>query len=108
MVQACLETVPGWTFAHAVSGLDAIERLTLGTFELAVLDLQMPDVGGLEVLEFVRAQDRLRTLPILVVTSLADTDTKARVIRAGATSFLSKPFLPAMLLTEVRRLLGAQ
>jgi two-component system chemotaxis response regulator CheY len=58
------------------------------------------------VVEFVRSQDQLRTLPILIVTTRGDDDSKRRVLEAGASSFLPKPFAPLQILEEVRRLLG--
>ena len=105
MVAACLRPLGAVTFEFAGSGLEAIERLALAGFDLVVLDLNMPDVGGLEVIEFVRAQDRLRTLPILIVTTRGDDESRARVLQAGASGFLAKPFAPAQILDEVRRLL---
>jgi len=105
MVAACLRPLGDVAFEFAGTGLEAIERLALAGFDLVVLDLNMPDVGGLEVLEFVRAQDRLRALPILVVTTRGDDDSRARVVDAGASGFLAKPFAPHQILDEARRLL---
>lgn len=105
MVAACLRPLGAVTFEFAGSGLEAIERLALASFDMMVLDLNMPDVGGIEVIEFVRAQDRLRTLPILIVTTRGDDDSRGQVMAAGASSFLAKPFIPAEILAEVRRLL---
>jgi len=105
MVAACLRPLGAVTFEFAGSGLEAIERLALAGFDLVVLDLNMPDVGGVEVIEFVRSQDRLRALPILIVTTRGDDESRARVLQAGASGFLAKPFAPAQILDEVRRLL---
>jgi two-component system, chemotaxis family, chemotaxis protein CheY len=105
MVVACLRAISGCTFTHASTGLEAIERLSLAQFDLMVLDLNMPDVGGIEVVEFVRAQDRLRSLPVLIVTTRGDDESRERVLRAGATAFLAKPFTPDAIIAEVRRLL---
>ena len=105
MVVACLRAESGATFTHAASGLEALEKLSLKAFDLVVLDLNMPDIGGYEVLEFVRTQDRLRALPILVVTTRGDESSKARALESGATSFMTKPFAPEAILTEVRSLL---
>ena len=105
MIVACLRAIPGATFVHATTGLEAIERLSLAPFDLMVLDLNMPDVGGIEVLEFVRGQDRLRALPVLIVTTRGDDDSRERVLRAGATAFLAKPFQPEAIIAEVRALL---
>jgi two-component system chemotaxis response regulator CheY len=105
MVVACLRAQPGSAFTHASSGLEALEKLSLKAFDLVVLDLNMPDIGGYEVLEFVRSQDKLRSLPILVVTTRGDEDSKARALQSGASSFMTKPFSPEAILAEVRSLL---
>jgi two-component system chemotaxis response regulator CheY len=105
MVAACLRPLGSVTFEFAGTGLEAIERLSLATFDIVVLDLNMPDVGGIEVVEFVRSQDLLRTLPILIVTTRGDDASRARVLEAGASGFLAKPFSPEQILGEVRRLL---
>ena len=108
MVAACLRPLGTVTFEFAGTGLEAIERLALAGFDLVLLDLNMPDVGGLEVIEFVRAQDRLRTLPIMVVTTRADDEVRTKVLAAGASSFLAKPFAPHDILEEARRLLPSK
>lgn len=105
MVAACLRPLGSVEFEFAGTGLEAIERLALAGFDLVVLDLNMPDVGGIEVIEFVRSQDRLRELPILVVTTRGDDQSRTRVLDAGASGFLAKPFAPPQILEEVRRLL---
>jgi two-component system, chemotaxis family, chemotaxis protein CheY len=106
MIIACLRGEPGLEFTHAASGLEAIERLSLRSFGLVFLDLNMPDIGGLEVLEFVRGQPRLRDLPIIVVTTRGDETSRARSLAAGASRFMTKPFKPETLVEEVRGLLA--
>ena len=92
-------------FTQAASGLEAIERLSLGQFDAAVLDLNMPDISGIEVLEFVRAQDRLRALPIIVVTTRGDDDSRAQALAAGASEYMTKPFSPVALSATLTELL---
>lgn len=108
MVAACLRPLGAVSFEFAGTGLEAIERLALAPFDVMVLDLNMPDLGGIEVVEFVRSQDHLRELPILIVTTRGDDDSRAEVLAAGASSFLTKPFVPAEILVEVRRLLAPE
>lgn len=105
MVIACLRGLEGLSFTQASSGLEAIERLSLQPFGLMVLDLNMPDVGGQEVIEFVRSQDHLRRVPILVVTTRGDEASRERALGAGASRFLTKPFTPEAIEAEVRSLL---
>lgn len=106
MIMACLRAEPGISFSQAASGLEAIEKMSLKGFDLVVLDLNMPDIGGLEVVEFIRGQDRLRGLPILIVTTRGDDTSRSRVLAAGASSFLTKPFTPEAIVAEVRSLLA--
>jgi len=108
MVIACLRAHEGLEFTHAGSGLEALEKLSLQGFDVVVLDLNMPDIGGYEVIEFIRGQDKLRELPILVVTTRGDETSRARALAAGASSFMTKPFSPAALLGEVSALIGAR
>lgn len=108
MIVACLRGEAGLRFTHAASGLEAIERLSLAHFDLVFLDLNMPDIGGFEVLEFVRAQDGLREVPIIIVTTRGDEGSRGRALAAGASRFMTKPFEPAEILAELRALLPGQ
>lgn len=107
MVVACLRGEAGLEFAHAGSGLEAIEELSLRGSDLMVLDLNMPDIGGFEVIEFVRGQDRLKALPILVLTTRGDEGARARALGLGASLFMTKPFAPDTIVAAVKGLLQA-
>ena len=106
MIIACLRGEDRLGFSQAASGLEAIEQLSLRAFDLVVLDLNMPDIGGVEVVEFIRGQDKLRRLPILIVTTRGDEASQERVLAAGASRFMTKPFTPEKILGEVRGLLA--
>jgi two-component system chemotaxis response regulator CheY len=106
MITACLRADSRVVVTQAASGLEAIERLSLKAFDILVLDLNMPDIGGLEVVEFVRSQDKMKALPILIVTTRGDDVSRDQILRAGASRFLTKPFTPEGILSEVRSLLG--
>ena len=106
MVVACLRARDHLSFTHAASGLEAIERLSLAPFDLVVLDLNMPDIGGIEVLEFMRGQPNLASLPVLVVTTRGDESSRSNALGAGASAFMTKPFVPEALLEQVDRLLA--
>jgi len=106
MIIACLRSVANLEFAQAASGLEAIERLSLSIYDLVFLDLNMPDIGGFEVVEFVRAQDTLNKLPIIVVTTRGEEATRTRALEIGASRFMTKPFEPVQVITAVRDLLG--
>jgi two-component system, chemotaxis family, chemotaxis protein CheY len=105
MIVACLRADASFNFTLAEGGLEAIERLTLRAYDVVVLDVDMPDLGGIEVVEYVRGQASLEAIPIIIVTTRADDDSRDRAIAAGATRFMTKPFEPGVLLFEVRSLL---
>ena len=105
MIIASLRGLPDVTFDQAVSGLEAIERVTLNPVDLVVLDLNMPDVHGLEVLRFMRGQESLRGIPVVVLTTRGDDQSRQAALAEGATLFLTKPFSPETLAPQVEQLL---
>ena len=107
MVRASLGTVAGTTIVESVSGLQAIEALAIAPVHAIVLDLNMPDMHGLDVLRFVRSHERYRTVPVLVLTTRGDSTSREAVMQAGATSYMTKPFMPADLAAAVSDLLAA-
>ena len=107
MVMASLRDLGDVAFDQAGSGLEAIERLALAPVDLVVLDLNMPDVHGLEVIRFVRAHDRFGSLPVVVLTTRSDDESREAALREGATRYLTKPFVPATFAPEIRALLDA-
>jgi len=105
MVRASLARFfPTIEFLEAGSGLEAIERLALAPIGLIVLDLNMPDMHGLEVLQFVRSHEKYRQVPVAVLTTRGDEGSRAAAMRAGASIYLTKPFSPDVLAGEVRKL----
>jgi two-component system chemotaxis response regulator CheY len=106
MIMATLRTLGDVAFEQAVSGLEAIERLALAPVDLVVLDLNMPDMHGIEVLRFVRTHRSFEHLPVVVLTTRADDASRTTALEEGATAYLTKPFAPETLVPEVRRLLA--
>jgi two-component system, chemotaxis family, chemotaxis protein CheY len=106
MVRVSLESLPALTFREAGTGLEAIESLVVQPADLIVLDLNMPDMHGLDVLKFVRGQETFKTVPVVVLTTRGDEASREAALTAGATVFLTKPFSPTALAGDVRTLLG--
>jgi two-component system alkaline phosphatase synthesis response regulator PhoP len=75
--------------------------------DLAVLDLMMPKLSGLDVLKQVRDQDRFKSLPCIILTAGGDAKHERDALALGATEFLTKPFSPKKLYALVARLTGA-
>ena len=108
MVRASLQALGTSTFAEAASGLEAIEQLAIAPVSLLVLDLNMPDMHGIDVLRFVRRQTSMRQLPIIVLTTRGDDSSRETAQEAGATAYLTKPFLPYVLADTAHELLAGR
>jgi two-component system chemotaxis response regulator CheY len=106
MVIACLRGQSDFKFTQAANGLEAIEQLSLKKFDLLLLDLNMPDIGGVEVVQFVRSQDKLRDFPVIIITTRGDDVSRENALKAGATKYLTKPFAPDQIQKEVAEVLG--
>ena len=105
MVHMALRDIWSGHFTEASNGLEALERLALSAVVLMVLDLNMPDMHGLEVLRFVRRHPSYARLPILVLTTRGDDASRDMALAAGATAYLTKPFAPHMLAQQAVALL---
>lgn len=108
MVLASLRELKGVTFDQAGSGLEAIEQLAISPVDLMVLDLNMPDMHGMEVVQFVRSHQTYRAIPIIILTTRGDESSRSAALDLGATLYLTKPFLPNALCARVRELLNLE
>ena len=100
MLQAYLER-QGHTVTLAESGAEAVEILAQRSFDVLLLDVLMPEMDGFAVLEHLRADDRLRRLPVIMISSIEDTDAVVRCIEMGAEDYLAKPFDPVLLQARI-------
>jgi two-component system, chemotaxis family, chemotaxis protein CheY len=105
MVQASLRDLKDIRCDEAGSGLEAIEQLALAQVDLIILDLNMPDMHGLDVLRFVRGHAAYRTVPIIVLTTRGDEPSRVAALAAGASFYLTKPFAPQLLAAHAQELL---
>jgi two-component system chemotaxis response regulator CheY len=107
MVMASLRGLPDVGFGEASSGLEAVERLALAPVDLMILDLNMPDMHGLEVLEFLRSHQAYRHIHVIVLTTRGDETSRADALAAGASLYLTKPFAPQSLAAQALALLSS-
>jgi two-component system chemotaxis response regulator CheY len=105
MVIASLRPLNGVDFGEAANGLEAIEKLSLDAVSLVILDLNMPDMHGLDVLRFLRTHVVFKNLPVIILTTKDDEDSRKSAMDAGATFYLTKPYQPNVLLEHTARIL---
>jgi type II secretory ATPase GspE/PulE/Tfp pilus assembly ATPase PilB-like protein/CheY-like chemotaxis protein len=87
----------GYLVHEAGDGAEALEMVDRFAPDVVLLDLNLPNVDGYTVLTQLRSRDATRNLPVLVLSARGDEDNEVRVLRLGATDFLTKPFRPRAL-----------
>jgi two-component system chemotaxis response regulator CheY len=100
MVISSLRNLQDVDFREAGNGLEAIEKLSLAPVSLVILDLNMPDMHGLELLQFLRSHSSFKDIPVIILTTKDDAVTRGTAMKAGASLYLTKPFQPATLLEK--------
>ncbi len=98
--------LPDMDIVHAYDGLDALDQLTIHPdTDLILLDLKMPNMGGLEFLQRSRRIPELARIPVIMVTSENESQDVRRALGAGARAYLHKPFRRAELTQVLDRVL---
>lgn len=87
----------------ATSGAEAIRLALEESIDVAVVDVQMPVMNGLEVCAALRASARTRHISLMLLTASDDVSTRVAAMRLGVSEFLTKPTMKAELLVRVRR-----
>ena len=96
---------PGVDLEDAVNGRKAQLLLSKEVFDLVLCDWEMPEMSGLELLSWCRQQDRLKSMPFVMVTSRGDKENVIQAIHAGVSDYIGKPFTNEQLLTKVKKAL---
>jgi adenylate cyclase len=86
---------------EAVNGQDAMDKIHAEQFDLMLIDMEMPELDGLEVLKLVKADALLRYLPVIVISGAEQFDKTVECIQVGAEDYLPKPFNSVLLRARV-------
>ena len=95
----------GYDVIEAKDGSDALTKFTQ-PLSMIVTDLNMPTMGGIELIKHVRAHPALKYVPIVVLTTESEAAKKQEARSAGATAWIVKPFRPEQLIAVVQKVLG--
>ena len=95
----------GWTTHLTPSGIDALAYARQQTVDLAILDLMLPGMTGLEICRALRSDARTAAIPIIMVTAKAEESDRIVGLELGADDYVSKPFSPNELIARARALL---
>lgn len=108
VTQVYLEEAGYWQFASTSEPLEAMGLMAARRPDVLLLDLKMPKMSGFEILERMQAENLLKDVPTIVLTSSTDAETKLKALELGATDFLAKPVDPSELMLRVKNTLAAK
>lgn len=94
-------TAADYNCTCSFNGLDATEKIDSNPFDLILLDIMLPEVNGLELLEYIRPLN----IPVIFITAMSSTEDKVRGLHLGADDYIAKPFEVVELLARVESVL---
>jgi two-component system chemotaxis response regulator CheY len=104
IVRSLLKELGFSNVEEAEDGQDALNKLRSGNFEFVVSDWNMPNLDGLEMLKQIRADEKLKHLPVLMVTAEAKKENIIAAAQAGANGYVVKPFTAAVLEEKLNKI----
>ncbi len=102
--RSILETA-GYTVEEAINGIEALEKALQTSFDLFVVDINMPKLDGYGFLRELRSQD-IPQVPAIMISTEADASDQTQAYAAGANAYMVKPSKPEQLLVHVKLLIG--
>jgi two-component system sensor histidine kinase/response regulator len=98
-----LLVMAGLDIVEAHNGYDALEKLAASEFDAVLMDVQMPELDGVETVKMIRAQEHLRRLPVIAMTAHAMLGDRERFLECGMSDYIAKPIEEAELLGVLSR-----
>jgi len=102
LIASVLSDIQDVSIVEAENGYEALRRLPREKVDLIVMDINMPDINGLELLGFIRKSPAYTATPVVIVTTEGREQDRARAMQLGANDYVTKPFEP----TELVRVVG--
>ena len=96
-------SMQGFNVVVATDGMDALEKLPGRLFDLVITDLNMPNLDGFELIAALREMPEYKTVPIIILTTLTDSESRERGASLGIDSYLIKPFSTEKIQYEVAK-----
>lgn len=92
----------GYEIIQTANGLNAVELAREHKPDLILMDIQLPEVSGLEVTKWLKADDELAHIPVIAVTAFAMKGDEEKILEGGCEAYISKPISVAKFLTTIQ------
>lgn len=106
LIRAVIDELGDFETVEATSGFEALKMLPQQPYDLIITDINMPDINGLELINFVRSNTRYNNIPIIIVSTERSEEDKKRGMALGATAYVTKPFKSFELQTAIKKIIG--
>ena len=96
----------GYTTLQTRDGLEALKMARLHRPDLILMDIQLPEVSGLEVTKWIKEDDELKSIPIIAVTAFAMKGDEEKIRQGGCEGYIAKPIVPETFVAQVESFLA--
>ena len=103
LIRAAIEDIDEIDITEAHSGFEALKILPRQSFDIILVDINMPDINGLELLNFIKTNDQYKDIPVVIISTESTEEDRNRGISLGAVGYLTKPFASDDLQEIVRK-----
>jgi two-component system chemotaxis response regulator CheY len=100
-----LKRIKGVELVEAQDGMDGLRKVTSDHFDLALVDINMPVMDGLKLISLIRAEESLKEIPIVVITTEGAREDRERALSLGADEYLTKPIQANRVLATAKSML---
>jgi two-component system chemotaxis response regulator CheY len=107
LIRAIIEEMgDDFSTTEAATGFEALKLLPQEEFSMIITDINMPDINGLELINFVKNNPRYNHIPLIIVTTEKSKEDKERGLALGASDYVTKPFKPEELQGAITKVLN--
>lgn len=96
----------GYQTLEAQTGIMGYEMAIEKQPDFIILDIQLPDIDGIEVLKTIRSREEGKNIPVIAMTSYAMAGDRERLLANGCDGYIEKPFDPDRVISQIRKLIG--
>jgi len=105
LIRAVIDEMGDFNTVEASSGFEALKLLPTQEFDLVITDINMPDINGLELINFLKNNQRYNHIPLIIVTTERSEEDRKRGMALGAIAYITKPFKADELQEVIKRAL---
>jgi two-component system, chemotaxis family, chemotaxis protein CheY len=106
LIRAVVEEMGDFTILEAGSGFEALKLLPSCEFQLVITDVNMPDINGLELINFIKTNPRYSHIPLIIVSTERSEEDRKRGLALGAREYITKPFKAQELQEAIKQALA--